>query len=103
MANRVRTHTRRTPSGGTARVQQHSRQGRPRKGLVSPGHAWSLLKRARRASRRKKTALAITLGVLGAAEFASWLTLDTAGKLFAVGAGLCILGAGLTGMATGRD
>lgn len=103
MANRVRSHTRKTASGGTAKVRQHSRTGRPRKGLVSPGHAWGLLKRARKASKRKKTLLAVTLGALGIAEFTSWLTLDTAGKLFTTIAVLASVGAALTLSATGRE
>ena len=103
MADRFRSHTRRTPNGGTARVRQHSRTSRPRKALVSPGHAWGLIKRARRASKRKKTALAVTLGTLGVLEFTSWLTMDTLGKVLATGAVLASLGAALAFSATGRE
>lgn len=103
MGNRVRPHTRRGPGGQAQRVQQHSRKGRPRKGLVSPGHAWSMVKRARKASRKKKTALAVTLGVLGAAEFATWGLLDTTGKLLTVFAFGAFLAAGLAMSATGRE
>ena len=103
MANRVRAHNRRTPGGGTTRVQQHSRSGRPRKAVVSPRHAWQLLKRSRRASKRKKTVLAVTLGVLGVAEFTAWLTLDTAGLILSTLGVLAIGTAGLMSMATGRE
>jgi hypothetical protein len=103
MANRVRTHTRRKPGGGTTRVQQHSRTGRPRKGLVSAGHAWGLMKRAHRASRRKKTMLAVTLGVLGLGELLSWLLLDTTGLLLTTLAALATLGAAAALTATGRE
>jgi len=102
MADRVRAHTRRTPGGGTTRVQQHSRRSRPRQGLVSPGHAWQLMKRAHRAGRRRKKALAFTLLTLGVTEFTAWLTLDTLGLLFTT-AGVLMIGAGAgTGALTGR-
>ena len=103
MANRVRQHTRRTASGKTTRVQQHSRTGRPRKPLVSPGHAWGLLKRARRAGRRKKTGLAVTLGVLALTEVVAWLALDGMSFLL-VTLGVVMMGAGaLAAAATGRE
>lgn len=103
MANRVRSHTRKTASGKTARVQQHSRTGQPRKGLVSPRHAWGLFKRARRASKRKKTVLAVVLGALGVGELVSWLLLDTAGFLLMTFAALATLGAAAALAATGRE
>jgi len=103
MAERVRSHARRTASGKTARVRQHSRTGRPRKGLVSAGHAWELLKRAYRANRRKKKLLAFTLLGLGVAEGTAWLTLDTAGKLLTTLAVLATLGAAVAMSATGRE
>lgn len=103
MPSRVRSHTRKKPGGGTTRVQQHSRTGKPRKGLVSPRHAWGLFKRARRASKRKKTALAVTLGVLGVGELLSWLLLDTAGFLLMTFAALATLGAAAALTATGRE
>ena len=103
MANRVRAHTRRTKNGKTTRVQQHTRKGRPRKALVSPRHAWELVKRARRASKRKKTVLAVTLGGLAVAEFGAWLTLDGI-RLVAFTAGVVAIGAaGLAAMATGHE
>ena len=103
MTDRVRAHSRRTPGGGTARVQQHGRRSRPRSALVSPRHAWSLVKRARRASKRKKTFLAITLGTLAAAEFTSWLVLDTAGFLLMLAGGLAIGAGALAVTVTGRE
>lgn len=103
MANRVRAHARKKPGGGTTRVQQHTRSGRPRKAMVSPRHAWELVKRSRRASKRKKKALALTLGVLGAAEFGAWLALDTAGLLLTTFAVLATAGAAVAANATGRE
>jgi hypothetical protein len=70
---------------------------------VSAGHAWGLLKRSRRASKRKKTALAVTLGVLGLAEFVSWLTLDTVGLVLVTFAALATFGAAAAMSATGRE
>ena len=103
MADRVRGHTRRKPGGGTTRVQQHSRSGRPRKALVSGRHAWSLAKRAWKANKRKKKALAATLITLSIGEGVAVLTLDTAGKLLSTFAFLAFLGAGLAFTATGRE
>jgi hypothetical protein len=103
VANRVRSHTRKKPGGGTTRVQQHSRASRPRKGLVSAGHAWGLVKRAYRANKRKKKLLAFTLLGLGVAEGTAWLTLDTAGRLLVTAAVLATLFGGLLLTATGRE
>ena len=61
------------------------------------------LKRARRASKRKKTFLAITLGTLAAAEFTSWLVLDTAGFLLMLAGGLAIAAGALALTVTGRE
>src|SRR5215472_3942878 len=72
----VRGHTRKTPSGGTTNVTQHSRRGRPRRALLSPGHAWQLAKKALRANRRKKQTVALVLGVLALGEITAWLTLQ---------------------------
>lgn len=74
-AGRVRTHTRRTKSGRTTTVRQHSRRGRGRRGLVSPGHAWTMARRAFRAARRRKRATALVLGGLAVGELGAWLTL----------------------------
>lgn len=103
MASRVRTHSRKKPGGGTTRVQQHSRTGRPRKGLVSAGHAWGLFKRAHRASKRKKTVLAVVLGALGLGEIVAFLVLDTTALLLTTIVVLATAGAALTAMATGRE
>ena len=71
----VRGHVRRTPDGGWTQVHQHSRKGRPRKPLVSPGHAWKLARRAFRAGHRKRRGLALALGGLALGELGAWLTL----------------------------
>lgn len=96
MARTVRQHTRKTPTGGTTTVTQHSRRGgrkKKRQALLTPGHAWDLAKRARRASRRKKTTLAIVLGSLGLIEIVSWLTLS--------GLSLILVTAGVLALAVG--
>lgn len=71
----VRTHTRRTATGGTTIVRQHARQGRPRKPLVSPRHAWKLARRAAGAVRRKRRGLAFAFCGLAVGELAAWMTL----------------------------
>jgi diacylglycerol kinase len=91
MASRVRSHKRRTASGGTTRVTQHNRRGRPRKALLSAGHAWALLRKAWRANRRRKRAVAAVLAVLGLAELVAWLTLQ--------GTSLILLTAGMLAIA----
>jgi hypothetical protein len=102
MASRsnVRTHTRKTASGGTTTVRQHQRRGRPRRGLVTPGHAWGLAKRAFRAARRKKRATAAVLGVLAAVEITAWLTLEGTSLMLAT-AGLLALGVAAIAAAAG--
>ena len=83
MASRVRAHTRKTPSGGTTRVANHNRKGRPRKAaLVSPRHAWKLLKKAASAAGKKKRGAAVVLGLLAVAEITAWLTLEGAALVF---------------------
>jgi hypothetical protein len=61
------------------------------------------VKRARRASKRKKTVLAITLGALGVAEFGAWLTLDTARLVLFTAGALAIGAAALAATATGHQ
>jgi len=100
MADRVRTHTRAKPGGGSTTVRTHSRTGRPRRALISPRHSWKLLARAFRAARRKKHAAAVVLAVLGAAELAAWLTLEGASLVLAT-AGVLALGAAAAGAAAG--
>src|SRR5262249_46625442 len=93
MADRVRSHTRRKPGGGSTTVRQHSRKSRPRKGLVSPGHAWQTLKKAYRAGRKKKRVLAAVLVIGGTTEMTAWLTLRGL-SLILVTAGVLAVGAG---------
>jgi len=100
VANRVRAHSRKTPGGGTARVRQHSRAGRPRRALVSPGHAWKLAGKAFRAGRRKKRLLAAGLGALAVAELTAWLTLEGV-SLALVTAGILAVAVGAVGAAAG--
>ena len=100
MASRVRTHTRRNADGSTTRVQQHSRAGRPRKAIVSPGHAWKLLKKAFRHGRRKKRWLAAGLGALAVLELTAWLTLEGT-SLLLVTAGALAVAVGAVGAAAG--
>lgn len=98
MPDRVRAHTRNGKP-----VRAHSRQSRPRKGLVSPRHAWQLAKRARRASKKKKTVLACVLGALAVGELASWLVLDTAGMVLSLAGFVLVMAGGFTVLATGRE
>jgi hypothetical protein len=104
MASRVRQYARRTASGGTTTVHQHSRRGRGRKrGLVSPRHAWRLARRALRAARRRKRATAAVLGGLAVAELLSWFALRGVGFLLATAAVLAIAAASLAMAATGGE
>ena len=98
----VRTHARRTKSGGTTTVRQHSRAMRGGRGLVSPGHAWHMTKRAFSAARRKKRVTALVLGGLALGELGAWLTLRgvvlalATAAILAIGVGL--LAAAASGM-----
>jgi hypothetical protein len=99
----VRTHTRRTPGGGTTTVRQHSRRGQGRRGLVSPGHAWKLVKRAFRAARRRKRGTALVLGGLALGELGAWGALRGVGLVLAT-AGVLALGvAWLAASASGME
>jgi hypothetical protein len=96
VANRVRAHPRKTAGGGTTKVRQHSRAGRPggpKKPLVSPRHALDLFRRAFRAHKRGKKVLALTLGALGTLELGSFLTLR-GGAVVLVTAGVLAVGVG---------
>jgi hypothetical protein len=79
VAQRVRTHTRRNKDGSTTRVTQHTRAGRPRKALVSPGHSWKLLKQAMAHGRKKRRGMMALFGTLAALELGAWLTLEGVG------------------------
>jgi hypothetical protein len=93
-ASRVRQHTRRTAAGETTTVHQYTRTGRGRRrGLISPRHAWQLLRRAFRAASRHKRGTAVLLGGLAACELAAWVTVRGAGFILAT-AGVLALGAG---------
>ncbi len=99
----VRTHSRRTKSGRTTTVRQHSRSMRGGRGLVSPGHAWHMTKRAFSAARRKKRVTALVLGGLALGELGAWLTLRGAGLALAT-AGVLALGVALlAAMASGME
>jgi hypothetical protein len=99
----VKTHTRRTASGKTATVRQHSRQGRGRKGALSPARAWRNARRAFSAARRHKRLTAAGFGALAVGELAAWSALRGL-SLVAVTAGLLALGvAAVAGMASGMD
>jgi hypothetical protein len=101
----VRTHTRRTKSGGQTTVHQHSRQGqgKQRKPIVSPRHAWKLARRAFAAGRRKKRVTAFVLGGLAVGELGAWLGLRGAGFLLATAGVLMLATAALAAAATGGD
>lgn len=99
----VRTHTRRTASGGTSTVTQHSRTGRGRKPLISPGHAWRLFKKALRAGKRKRRGLAIALGCAATAELGAWLTLRGAGLMLTTAAVVAFSVAAVMMTATGAE
>ena len=99
----VRTHTRRTKSGGTTTVRQHARRRRGGRGLVSPGHAFKLARRAFGAARRKKRVAAVVFGGLALGELGAWLTLRGV-SLALVTAGVLALGvASLAAAASGTD
>lgn len=94
----VRQHTRRTSSGGMTSVRRHSR--RPR-GLVSPGHSWSLARRAIRAVRKRKRATAAVLGGLAVIELGAWATLTGAWLILATAAVLAASVAFVAAQASG--
>jgi len=99
----VRTHNRRTKSGGTTTVHQHSRRMRGGRGLVNPGHAFKLARRAFGAARRKKRVTAVVLGGLALGEITAWLTLRGV-SLALVTAGFLAIGmASLAAAASGKD
>lgn len=87
----VRTHTRRTASGKTTTVHQHTRRNKARRGLVSPSHAWRLAKRAWQAGRKRHRVTAAVLGGLAVAEISAWLTLRGV-SLIAATAGVIAIG-----------
>jgi len=101
--DRVRTHTRAKPGGGTTTVRNHNRGSRPRakkKALISPRHAWGLGKKAFRANQKKKRAVAGLLGLLALTEMVAWLALQGV-SLVLVTAGVLALSAGVVGAAAG--
>jgi hypothetical protein len=100
---RVQTHARRTAGGGTTTVRQHSRKGRPRKPIVSPGHAWKLAKKAFRAGKRKHRMMAFALGGLALGELTAWGTLRGAGLMLATAGVLAMAVASVCGGMTGAD
>lgn len=101
MSERVRAHTRRTASGKTTQVRNHGRKSRPRKAaLVSPRHAWKLLKKAANAAGRKKRGAAMVLGLLALGEITAWLTLEGASLIF-VTAGVLAVSVGVVGAGLG--
>ena len=103
MPDRVRTHTRARPGGGTTTVRNHSRGSRPRakkKALISPRHAWQTGKKAFRANQKKKHAVAGLLGLLALIELVAWLALQGI-SLVLVTAGILALTAGALGAAAG--
>ena len=99
----VRTHTRRTKTGGTTTVHQHSRRNRGRRGLVTPGHAWKMARRAAGAARRKKRLTALVLGGLALGELGAWTALRGVGLALATAGALAILVAWLAAAASGMD
>jgi hypothetical protein len=98
---RVRTHTRKTADGGTTTVRQHARTGRDRRPLLSPGHALKLAKKARAHSKRKRGAMAVTVGAMAVGEMGAWLTLRGVFLLLGTAALLALGVAVLAGTATG--
>jgi hypothetical protein len=100
MAERVRTHTRRTASGATTKVTSHSRKGRPRRALISPGHSWKLFKKAFTKARSGKKVTAVALGLLGLTELTAWLTLEGVSLILAT-AGVLALAVGVAGAGLG--
>lgn len=103
MPSNVRTHTRRTASGGQTTVRQHSRKGRGKRRGLSPRHAWKLAKRAFAAGRRKKRVTACVLGGLALGELGAWAGLRGAGFLLATAGVLMLATAALAAAATGGD
>ncbi len=88
----VRTHARRTKSGKTATVRQHSRVMRGRQGGgPTAGHAWRLARKAWAAGRKRRRVMAAVLGGLAVAELGAWGALRGV-ALIAATAGVLALG-----------
>lgn len=94
----VRQHSRRTASGGRSTVRRHTRRTRA---LVTPGHAWTLARRAFRAVRRRRRGVALALGALAFGELAAWLTLRGVFFMLTTAALLALGAAMLAAAATG--
>jgi hypothetical protein len=88
----VRTHTR-TVGGKRQTVHQHTRRRRG-KGVVSPGHAWRMFRKAFGHARRKRRGLALAFGALAVGELAAFVTLRGAMFMLAT-VGLLAIGAAL--------
>lgn len=99
----VRTHTRRTASGGTTTVTQHTRRNKGRRGLLRPGRGWRNIRRAFAAMRRKKRLTAAALLGLGLAELGGWTFLRGAGLVLLTAGVLALAVAFLAAMATGME
>jgi hypothetical protein len=102
-AQKVRTHTRKTASGGTTTVRQHTRTGKPRKPLLSLGHAWKLARRSWAAGKRKRRGVAFVLGAAAVGEVGAFLTLRGAGLLLGTLGIIAVAVAVLLGMMTGLE
>ena len=91
MPHNVRTHARRTASGRTTTVRQHSRKGG--RG-PNPGHAGKLGKRALVHVKRGRKGVAAALVTFAIAEVILWAAFNITGAVCGV------LGAILIGIAT---
>jgi hypothetical protein len=91
MSHNVRTHTRRTPGGGTTRVRQHDRRGgrlRDKRG-PNPYRAGRNAKRAFGHWRRSRKGRAAIIGLVALIELVAWITLDGTALILMLIAGLC--------------
>jgi len=99
----VRQHTRRNKDGSTTTVRQHSRKTKGRRGLVSPGHAWKMLRKAVTAAKRRKRVTAAVFCGLALGELGAWVGLRGVGLALATAGVLAIGVAYLAGMASGVE
>jgi len=88
MPHDVRTHTRRTASGGTTTVRHHTRKGKPRG--PNPGHARKLGRRAVSHGKRGRKGVAAALVTFAIAEVALWAAFNITGIICGLAGALLI-------------
>jgi hypothetical protein len=100
----VSSHTRRTKSGGRAKVNRHGRRSKGRRPAgrhLRARRALRNLSKAYKAARRSRKGTAAVYATLGVAELGAWVTLRGV-AVIATSVGLAVLGiAFVAGRASG--